>query len=67
MKYLTIILLFVNLMICCGSVLFVLKDIIHNENSSITMNSFILALVCYNYFFYIKSYREYLTDESEQD
>ena len=65
MKYLIILFLIANLICCCGSTLFVLKEIVHNENTSLFFNSIILGLVVINLIYYRKLYISYLKYEQK--
>nr|DAE86582.1 MAG TPA: hypothetical protein [Caudoviricetes sp.] len=45
MKIIQIILILTNILSCCGTVLYVLKDIIHNKDTSIFINAIMLSSV----------------------
>lgn len=64
MKNIPRLLMYANLFSCFTSVLYVLKDIIHNKDAFILINAFVLCLAFFNLDFFIKLYK-YIENESE--
>ena len=49
MKSIKFIYFIINIVSCCGLILYVLKDIIHNKEASTFLNVLLLSLVIMNY------------------